>query len=250
MTKPAGTPTKKPLVSPSGEDIAAHMYLVTNVVRGFVRRLPRSVQQDDLVSAGTLGLLLALRTSGGNIDACPDMFAAYARMRIRGAIVDELRRQDWSPRRHKQAVANPPAARAKNPEHDDVAPKSNVIPFPRPAEKRSDSTPPAETCEVRVVGFDDLPPTVTLCVAEASPFAQYAKHADTARLHEAIAFLPEREAWIIRMRYFEGIPSKVIAEKLGVSESRVAQLHTRATSQLKDILVARGMTGASFDLAA
>jgi RNA polymerase sigma factor for flagellar operon FliA len=71
-----------------------------------------------------------------------------------------------------------------------------------------------------------------------------------ARLHKALVSLPAREAQIIRMRYFEGIPSKAIAEELGLSEARISQLHARATLRLKAILVASGETGAGLDLAA
>ena len=73
------------------------------IVAHFMRRLPRSVQREDLIAAGTLGLFHALRSSA---HTCPEMFASYARIRIRGSIVDELRRHDWSPRRRKDPSAN------------------------------------------------------------------------------------------------------------------------------------------------
>ena len=99
------TARPKTLTNPTAEDIATHMPLVQRIVAHFMRRLPRSVQREDLVSAGTLGLFHALRSSA---HTCPEMFASYARIRIRGSIVDELRRHDWSPRRRKDP--NAPAA--------------------------------------------------------------------------------------------------------------------------------------------
>jgi RNA polymerase sigma factor for flagellar operon FliA len=78
--------------------LAEHMHLVHRIVARFARRLPRSVRREDLEAAGTLGLFNALRSSD---HTCAEMFAAYARIRIRGAILDELRRNDWSPRRRR-----------------------------------------------------------------------------------------------------------------------------------------------------
>lgn len=208
MPSTATSPTP---AEPTEHDIRDHMHLVHRIVAHFVRRLPRSVQREDLVAAGTLGLFYALRTSAANVTSHPDMFASYARIRIRGAILDELRRHDWAPRRRKIKEEG-----------------SNVIPFPGGAAAAS---PP-----VHVVGFDDLPPTVMLSEDCASPLERIEAAVDKERLHEALAELPEREQMIIRMRYFEGIPSKAIASTLGLSEARISQLHARATARLRAIL--------------
>src|SRR5438045_6504814 len=87
--------------TPTDQSIRDHMHLVHRIVAQFMRRLPRSVQREDLVAAGTLGLFQALKTSGHTLATCEEMFTAYARIRIRGAILDELRRHDWSPRRRR-----------------------------------------------------------------------------------------------------------------------------------------------------
>jgi RNA polymerase sigma factor for flagellar operon FliA len=205
-------------------DLAKHMPLVHRIVAQFVRRLPRSVQREDLVSAGTMGLFNALRTSN---HTCEEMFIAYARIRIRGSIVDELRRHDWSPRRR----------RAEN-----KAPVTVSQP------------PPAAVTPVTVVGFDDLPPQALGTVEAGTPSiappcasAQLEQKTEWAILQKGVAELPERERAIIRMRYFEEMPSKDIAASLGLSEARVSQLHARATARLRAILAGEE---SAFDAAA
>lgn len=211
--------------SPTAEELAEHMHLVHRIVAHFQRRLPRSVQREDLIAAGTLGLFYALRTSGHTKVGCPDMFASYARIRIRGAIVDELRRHDWSPRRRREPEAAAPA-----PAHAAPLP-ANVTSLPPPKPR------------VAVVGFDDLPPhagALTLCEEGASPLERIEEKWAHEALHEAVELLPARERAIIKMRYFEAMPSKAIASALGLSEARISQLHARATARLREILEAEG----------
>ncbi len=200
---------------PTSEDIAEHLPLVERIVAHFMRRLPRSVQREDLMAAGMLGLFHALRWSA---HTCPEMFASYARIRIRGSIVDELRRHDWSPRRRKE-------------------------PAPAGTESTSNVTPiAAKTEEVRprvtVVAFDDLWAGAAAGFAEESPspLEKILERREHESLHAAVASLPEREREIVRMRYFQGMPSKAIAEVMGLSEARISQLHARAVTHLRDVL--------------
>jgi RNA polymerase sigma factor for flagellar operon FliA len=215
--------TARTTSTPTAQDIAEHMPLVQRIVAHFMRRLPRSVQREDLVSAGTLGLFHALRSSA---HTCPEMFASYARIRIRGSIVDELRRHDWSPRRRKDPNAT--ASGAGSP--------SNVTSIV-PSAAGSPGAPAAHP-RVSVVGFDDLPAGSTAALAEecASPLDDVLARRENEALHKAVAALPEREREIVHMRYFQGMPSKAIAQAMGLSEARISQLHARATSRLKELL--------------
>ncbi len=203
-------------IAPTAQDILAHMPLVQRIVAHFMRRLPRSVQREDLVAAGTLGLFHALRAS---THTCPEMFESYARIRIRGSIVDELRRHDWSPRRRKDPTA--PAAST-----------SNVASITSSA-----SIPPVRP-RVAVIAFDDLPAASTAGLVEdcASPLDDVLARREHEALHAAVQELPEREREIICMRYFQGMPSKAIARAMGLSEARISQLHARATTRLKELL--------------
>src|SRR5580693_8720352 len=95
-------PVNKPaLTSPSREELTSYMYLVHQVVARVLRKLPPNVLRDDLIAAGTFGLVDALRKSADRGPA----FDWYARIRIRGAVVDELRAQDWLTRRARTRVA-------------------------------------------------------------------------------------------------------------------------------------------------
>ncbi len=210
------TTERAALTNPTSEEITEHLPLVQRIVAHFMRRLPRSVQREDLIAAGTLGLFHALRSSE---HTCPEMFAAYARIRIRGSIVDELRRHDWSPRRRKD-------------------PTASVNGNPASVTSISGASLPPVRPVVAVVGFDDLPAGSTAGLAHegASPLDDVLARREHDALHAAVDQLPERERDIVRMRYFQGMPSKAIAQAMGLSEARISQLHARATTRLKDLL--------------
>ncbi|MBX3221651.1 MAG: sigma-70 family RNA polymerase sigma factor [Labilithrix sp.] len=200
----------------SNSDFAAHMHLVLGIVADFMRRVPRSVQREDLVAAGSVGLLHALRSQK---HTCPEMLTAYARIRIRGAVIDELRRHDWSPRRRRTPAAS--AAQSGAPVIKNA---------PTTASNGEEKT------GVVVVGFDDLPPTHSLREEGPSPFEQVEIRRSSVDVRRAVEKLPARERTIVRMRYFDDVSSKAIASSLGLSEARVSQLLARATSQLKQLL--------------
>jgi len=193
------------LRTPSNEEVNRHMPLVRQVVARFLRRLPANVLRDDLVAAGVHGLIDSLRKNGG--DHGPT-FESYARIRIRGAILDELRTQDWLPRRARWAALGKCAG--------------------------SDETP------IAVIGLDDLTPGERsgTCLNEddKDPSELLAERQEARVLAEAIEQLPARERTIVRMHYFQGARFKDIGEVLGVSEPRVSQLHTRAMGQLRKLL--------------
>lgn len=191
--------------SPSAEEVNRHMPLVRQVVARFLRRLPANVLRDDLVAAGIHGLIDSLRKNGGDAGAT---FESYARIRIRGAILDELRTQDWLPRRARWAALGKRAA--------------------------TDETP------IAVVGIEDLTPgertSSFVNDDEKDPSELLEDRQEAHMLSEAIEQLPARERTIVRMHYFQGARFKDIGEILGVSEPRVSQLHSRAMGQLKKIL--------------
>lgn len=196
--------------SPTNHDVRCHMHLVYKVVGQMQRRLPRSVQRDDLVSAGTIGLLAALMRSQGEVDT--GAFAAYACIRIRGSIVDDLRRADWSPRQRKPTVMSGPDA-ASPPVGADAA-----------------------RARVNVVGFDDLPAQSEPASETGTPEEVHQSRAMLRAVKSAMAELPARERRILELRYLDDVPAKDIAVSLGVSEARISQLHARATATLRQSL--------------
>ncbi|MGK4002783.1 sigma-70 family RNA polymerase sigma factor [Sorangium sp. So ce1036] len=185
------------------EVLKGYFPLVRKLVRQVSRHLPPNVQRDDLLSAGLLGLVDSLRKNGGSDG---ETFAGYAKLRIRGAIVDELRAQDWLSRRAREAVEAGAANRSCG---------TTVF------VSLSEVTPTEESAHLS--GGDD-------------PIEAMSARATRRALVGAIAQLPERERRVIGMYYFEGAKLKEIGAVLGVGEPRVSQLHTRALGMLRGML--------------
>ena len=185
-------------------DVEKHLGLVNQVVARFMRKLPSSVERGDLVSAGMYGLVTSLERNGGDEG---NTFEGYAKMRIRGAILDELRAQDWLSRRARWA-ANEKGEGYTGPTAlmgiDDVS----------------------ETQQGRFLSDTDTP--TGLSQLEAAGTRQ--------ELQSAVARLPDRERTIVSKHYFEGVQLKEISKLLGVSEPRVSQLHSRALGHLREII--------------
>jgi RNA polymerase sigma factor for flagellar operon FliA len=211
--KAAGKATVAPTAVPEGYDpnvlITKYPGLVRQIAGGIQRKLPRNVLRDDLIAAGMSGLWDAVRKHGheqnGNFDW-------YVRVRIRGAILDELRAQDWLPRRARAAAAEA----AQN--------------------AGSRSTAPV------VLRFDEVSETeqARCLVAAESTSTEKAVEARFVKdtLARAMEQLPERERRIVSMHYFRGVRFKDLGQMLGVSEPRISQLHSRAMNRLKVILEA------------
>jgi RNA polymerase sigma factor FliA len=175
--------------------VDAYLPLVQRVVRKVARRLPANVQRDDLLAAGVYGLLDSLRRNGGDGGAS---FEWYARTRIRGAIFDELRAQDWLSRR----------ARA-----------SGEVP----------------AC---FVSFEEVSSTDDPGLAAADPSEAFESLSLRRALERAVGELPERERTVVARYYFEGRRLKDIGAELGVSEPRISQILARAIERLRVMLIA------------
>jgi RNA polymerase sigma factor for flagellar operon FliA len=206
-------PLRPPVHLPTAEEVQWYLPLVRQVVARFLRKLPPNVLRDDLIAAGTYGLIDSLRKNGAERGPT---FEWYARIRIRGAILDELRTQDWLTRRARSKVT---AAAVDG-----------------------------RSARTAVVGFDDLPESgrVSLTDHEAlSPLAMVEQSMERAALERAVAQLPEREQSIVRLHYFKGVQFKSIALTLRVSEPRISQLHARAMQKLRTILEAASQKDAA-----
>ena len=188
----------------SAELLLRYEPLVRKIAGGFQRKLPRNVLREDLIAAGMSGLWDAIRR---HPDGPSESFEWYVRVRIRGAILDELRAQDWLPRRARAAAEAASGTDAYIP-------------------------PPA------VVRFDDVSEwEQNRCLADASSSeaAVAAKFAQET-LAKAVEQLPERERHIVSQHYFRGVKFKDLGVELGVSEPRISQLHSRAIQRLKAII--------------
>jgi RNA polymerase sigma factor FliA len=183
-----------------------YMPLVRQIVGGFQRKLPRNVLRDDLLAAGMSGLWDAIRRQGTDRN---DSFDWYVRVRIRGAILDELRAQDWLPRR----------ARASANEAADTGDTSVV----RPSVVRFDDVGAWE--HGRYLSSHDSN-------SETAVEAKFTRET----LARAVDLLPSRERHIVAMHYFKGVKFKDLGQQLGVSEPRISQLHSRAMKRLRAMI--------------
>lgn len=185
-------------------DLARYMPIVHQTVTALVRRLPSNVQRDDLVAAGTWGLMDSLRRAPTTEGTA---FESYVRIRIRGAMVDELRAQDWLPRRVRTAVNR---------------------------REPGDSTPLAS-----VVGLEDVVAGDPMALADTqnrSPIEEVLASSERRLVAAAVSKLPPRERTVVQLHYFSGVRFKLIGNMLGVSEPRISQLHSRALQRLRDML--------------
>jgi RNA polymerase sigma factor for flagellar operon FliA len=184
--------------------VEKHLALVNQIVARFMRRLPANVDRGDLLAAGMYGLMTSLERNGG--DEGP-AFEGYAKLRIRGAILDELRAQDWLSRRARWAASG---------RSEEYTGPTALVGFEDVSE--GERTAP--------LADDDAPDALALLEAMGR----------RSELEAAVERLPERERMIIAMHYFEGVRLKDIGKLLCVSEPRVSQLHARAISRLREQL--------------
>lgn len=203
--------------------------------------LPQHVDASDLVQAGIFGLIDAIERFE------PERgwkFETYAMQRVRGAILDDLRAQDWVPRsvrsraRTVQAtLGRLEATLHRTPTDAEVAAEAGLTPGELQQLYR-------EMSMTSVIALDNLVPTSggaaglsaadVLADAHAPDPVSLLESADARRtLAEAIQALPERDRTVVTLYYFENLTLAEIGTVLGVTESRICQLHTRAVLRLR-----------------
>ncbi|MFY0989135.1 RNA polymerase sigma factor FliA [Halomonas sp. C05BenzN] len=196
-------------------------------------RLPASIELDDLIQAGTMGLLEAM----GRFDAGQGAsFATFASQRIRGAMIDELRSRDWLPRSVRRNARAVDEAVRRLEQRLGRAAEEHEIALELEMDLADYRQLLSDTNSGQLLPFDEL-------VAEgtepgdldpaASPFAALVDGEQRGRLVAAIEALPEREKLLMALYYQEELNLKEIGAVLGVTESRVCQLHGQAVSRLR-----------------
>ena len=215
-----------------------HAGLVKRIAYHLMNRLPPNVQADDLIQAGMLGLLEASRNYDPTQGAS---FETYAGIRIRGSMLDEIRRSDWTPRSvHRKARMVADAMREiENHEGRDARDVEVAQLLGMSLEEYHQILQDSTGCrifsldELNAVGegFPDLGEKMS-----DGPLEGLQKDAFKQALSDAIAGLPERERLVIAMYYDDEMNLREIGHVLGVSESRVCQIHSQATLRLRSRL--------------
>jgi RNA polymerase sigma factor for flagellar operon FliA len=203
--------------------------------------LPAHVEQADLVSYGTFGLIDAITRYEPTREV---KFESYAMSRIRGAIIDELRSTDWIPRsvrmkarQFERAVAQLESTLQRTPTDEEVAEAMDM-------DVEEIRKFLGQLSLVNVVALDELlvdddggsaPRLVdTLQDSTALDPQAMAEHGEARQLlARAVEQLPDREKVVVSLYYFEGLTLAEIGRVLGVTESRICQLHTKAVLHLR-----------------
>ncbi len=220
-----------------GQDelVTRHAPLVKRIAYHLMSRLPPSVQADDLIQAGMIGLLEAARNYDPSQGAS---FETYAGIRIRGAMLDEIRRTDWTPRSvHRkarqvaEAVREIENAKGRDARDHEVAELLGIS-LDEYHRILQDAT------GARVFSFEDPggggDDQEIKSLEQPNEPLENLQHDDFQRaLAEAISGLPERERLVMALYYDEELNLREIGEVLGVSESRVCQIHGQALIRLR-----------------
>ena len=218
--------------------VVRHAPLVKRIAYHLMNRLPPNVQVDDLIQAGMIGLLEASR----NYDPAQGAsFETYAGIRIRGAMLDEIRRSDWTPRSvHRKARMVAEAMRSiENTQGRDARDVEVAEVLGMSLNDYHSILKDASGCRVfsldELAAVGEIAPDLSKGVAHG-PFEGLQKDAFKQALAEAISGLPERERLVISMYYDDEMNLREIGLVLGISESRVCQIHSQATLRLRSRL--------------
>ena len=218
----------------TSELITRHSELVQKIAYHLMARLPASVLVDDLVQSGMIGLLEAAR----NFDATKGAsFETFAGIRIRGAMLDEMRKGDWVPRSvHKNSRTIASAIDAVEKQSGENAKEIDVANYLQISLAEYQKMLQDVNCG-KLVAYEDLPNPDDMFSQSSktfdSTFDNVADNQFTQQLAKLIEQLPQREALVLSLYYDEEMNLKEIGLILEVSESRVSQILSQAIHRLK-----------------
>ena len=215
--------------------------MIKYVANRIALRLPPHVEIDDLISVGVLGLMDAIEKYDPNRGA---KFKTYAEFRVRGAILDELRSMDWVPRSIRQkasamdsVIEKLKAKLGRVPEDEEIAAEMGLS-LDEFFERLQ------QTQNMPVLSLEDLgiskesgeQQSLLDCLAgkgDSDPQTTFRLNELKEIIAKAIDTLPEKERLMISLYYYEELTMKEIGEVLGITESRVSQIHSKAVFRLR-----------------
>jgi len=212
-----------------------HTVLVKRIAYHLLARLPASVIVDDLIQSGMIGLFEAANNFDSSKGAS---FETFAGIRIRGAMLDEIRRGDWTPRSvHKnsrmisEAIKELEAKLGRDVSDIEVAEKLDIS-------LNEYHHILSEVSTGKILGIDDLGVSEDALKFDDAchgddPYQSIEHIAFKKGLSECISSLPEREALVLSLYYDEELNLREIGQVLDISESRVSQIHSQAMHRLK-----------------
>lgn len=215
-----------------------HVLLVKRIAYHLKSRLPANILLEDMIQSGMIGLLEA----SNNYDATQGAsFETYASIRIRGAMLDEIRKNDWAPRsvhRNSRRVAEV-VRKIENEKGRDA--RDSEIAEALDMEMDDYNRILQDACEHKILSFEEIgigdesildnipnPQTGVLDILQKDDLNE--------QVANAIAGLPERERMVMALYYAEELNLREIGAVLGVSESRVSQIHSQAVIRLQSRL--------------
>ncbi len=212
-----------------------HTVLVKRIAYHLLARLPASVQVEDLIQSGMIGLFEAASNFDGSKGAS---FETFAGIRIRGAMLDEIRKGDWTPRSvHKNsrmvsdAIKSLESALGRDVTDAEVAEKLDIS-------LNEYHHILNEVSTGKIIGIEDLGVSDDAVKYDEDfqvddPYQSIEQVNFKKTLTECISTLPEREALVLSLYYDEELNLREIGQVLDVSESRVSQIHSQAMHRLK-----------------
>jgi len=221
--------------------IENYLHLVKTVIGRLALHLPAHVSTEDLHSAGLVGLLNAVRNFDPTIGA---NFEAYARVRIRGAALDELRRMDWVPRsvhakaRKVQSIMNELEKHlGRLPTENEMAQALNIS--PAEYEKLLNEIRPATficlDAATTTQDGDHSPERETVAGDSGEDTRETVSRRELADLiYACIKDMPEMHRKVLALYYFEDLRLREIAELCGLCESRICQIHSQAILSIRN----------------
>lgn len=222
------------------EIIIEYAPLIKYIAQKIASRLPSNIELDDLISCGVIGLMDAIQKFDPSRD---NKFKTYAEFRVRGAILDELRAQDWVPRsvREKSKMVEKAYAKLESELGRPATDEEMCKELKCTQDEFHDLLNKAKS--VSLLNIDDSTSfnrgdkKLMAGLMEESrannPFSAVSYKNSRDKIKEGIMGLPEKQRLVLSLYYYEDLNLKEIGQVLDVTESRVSQLHTQAILKLR-----------------